>query len=307
MPKTIQPPETVTFHLYPLPSDANFHTLNEGDEVNRTNVTDESTDGFLIQADLEKVIHGEGSNLHSFIGLHFLFRGANEKRRFRAVSITIRFEDETRPLKDDPEVTKIWPDSEFTWKKTTTEIQDTQSVEGQVKGGACGATGSLTGRWQRQESRTATSSAKLSGVRTLLERKSGSHKNAVFVRMSEDIRGKSGVFNELRTAILVTRKREGNHRFKAHIRIEVDADFKFNVVRGIKKLVGRSHATDAVIFEPGINHFDEDDIASINNDKPGPEMIQKYGELPQSPQIVQITRKVKKENGIWKEVNDGLQ
>src|SRR5688572_4060657 len=100
-------PEIAHFQFYQVASDADWHTLNEGDEVNRSNVTDESTDGFTITATLEKALHGKGNNLNSFIGLHFSFHGANDKRRFRFAMITVRSEDEAKPLIDDPEVVKI--------------------------------------------------------------------------------------------------------------------------------------------------------------------------------------------------------
>ena len=296
--------EIPPFQLYMVASDANWHTLNDGDEVNRTNVTDDSTEGFAIQATLEKAIHGEDTNLHSFIGFHFSFRGANEKRRFKSVTITIRFEDEARPLKDDPEVIKIWPDTEYVWQGIVKEIEDTKSVEGQLKGGAYGGEGSVTGRWQRQEKFGLSSSAKLSGERTLLKRKAGSHKNAVFIRMSENSKERSGVFRELRTGILVARKKQGKNRFRAYISIRAEADFKFDVVKGLKKLVGTNHVTDPVIFEPSTNFLDTDNIAGINSDTPGPEMVGKYGQVASCSELMNVTRKVKKENGEWKEVGD---
>jgi hypothetical protein len=300
----IAKPEIPEFQLYLVASAADFHTQQEGNELNRSNVTDESTNKFTIQASLEKVIHGEGSNLNSFIGLHFRMKGANDKRRFKSVTITIRFEDEAKPLEEDPEVIKIWPDTDYFWQGMSKEIEDTKSVETSVKGSAPGGAGELgvVGKWQRQEKFVRNTPARLSGEKTLLKRRAGSHKNAMIIRMSENVQEKSGILRELRAGILIERKREGRHRFKMHLSISADADMRFDVVRGLKKLVGSNHVTDPVIFEPGTNFLDADDVGDINNDVVGPGMVGKYGEAASSTELANVSKKVKKEDGEWKEV-----
>ncbi|KAF2105900.1 hypothetical protein BDV96DRAFT_617596 [Lophiotrema nucula] len=292
------------FQFYHVASDADWHTLNEGDEINRSNVTDESTDGFTIAVTLEKAIHGEGDNLNSFIGLHFGFLGVNEKRRFRSVVITIRFEDVAKPLIDDPEVIKIWPDTEYVWQGMTKEIEDTKSVDGQLKAGAYGGEGSIGGKWQRQEKFVRNTPARLSGNKTLMLRKAGSHKNAMLIRMHENSQEGSGVLRELRAAILVARKHKGAHRFRAHVSIKAEADFRFGVIQGLKKLVGADHCTDPIIFEPGTNFLDEGDIAGINGKEPGVDMVSRYGDAASATELVKINKTLVKQDGEWREVAD---
>ncbi len=297
-------PLSVLFQLYLVQSGADWHTLNEGDEINRSNITDEATDGFTIMVNLEKAIHGEGTNLNSFIGFHFIFRGANDKRRFKSVDITIRFEDEAKPLQDDPEVIQIWPDTEYIWQGMTKEVEDTKSLEGQVQGGAYGGQGSLSGRWQRQERFVRNTPARLFGVKTLLQRKAGAHKNAMLIRMSENTQEESGVLRELRAGILVSRKREGKNRFKAYITIKAEADMRFDIVKGLKKLIGANHVTDPIIFEPGTDFLDIDNVAGVNGDVPCPEMVWKYGEAVSWTELMNVSRKIKKENGEWTAIAD---
>ena len=297
-------PKIAPIQLFMVSSDADYHTLNESDEINRSNVTDEANSGFSVMVDLEKAIHGEGQNLNSFIGLHFSFRGASDQRRFKSVTITIRFEDEEKPLQDDPEVIKIWPDTEYIWNGMNKEIEDTRSIEGGLQGGISGGGGSFSGKWQRQEKFVRNTPARLSGERTLLKRKAGSHKNAIFIRMSENTQERSGVFRELRAGILVARKREGNHRFKSYITIKAVADMRFDVVKGLKKLVGKDHVTDPIVFEPGNNFVDAANIAGINGDAPSAEMVQKYGEVASWTELINVSRKITKENGEWEQVDN---
>ncbi|KAI0182072.1 hypothetical protein GGR52DRAFT_527301 [Hypoxylon sp. FL1284] len=301
MADTTKAPEIPPFQLYAIAGDADYHTLNEGDEVNRTNVTDDSTHGFAIMVSLEKAIHGQGENLYSFIGFHFTFHGANDKRRFKSVIITIRFEDEEKPLQDDPKVVNIWPDTEYIWKGMARDVHDTRSLGGSAKGGAYGAEIGLEGQWQREETFVRNTPARISGEKTLLKRKAGSHKNAVRLRMSENAQEKSGILRELRAGILVKRKQAGAYRFRAYIDTKAEADMQYDVVQGLKKLVGRQHVTDPVIFEPGVNFLDDDDVAGINDGVPGVSMVKAYGDVASWTELSRVNKKVKKEGGEWKD------
>ncbi|RMJ17996.1 hypothetical protein CDV36_002317 [Fusarium kuroshium] len=305
MSDIVNPSEIAPFQLYLVASDADYHTLQEGDELNRSNVTDDTTDGFTIMASLEKAIHGEGKNLYSFIGFHFIFRGANEKRRFKRVTITIRFEDSAKPLQDDPEVEEIWPGTEYVWQGLTKEVQDTKSLTGTAKGGPSGGQAAIEGKWQREEKFVRNTPARLSGEKTLLKRKAGSHKNAIRIRMSENMQEESGLLRELRTGILVKRKRAGPHRFKAHFEIDAEADMRYDIVQGLKTLVGAQHITDPVVFEPGVNFFGTNDLAGINSREPDVEMVQAYGEAVSWTELANVSRKVMKDNGKWKEIVEG--
>lgn len=276
------------FQLHLVPSDADWHTLNDGDEINRSNVTDEATDGFMIIASLEKVVHGQGANLNSFIGLHFILQGANENRRFKFVKITIRFEDEEQPLRDDdPEVIQAWPEGNYFWKGMSKEITDTKAAEGQLQGGQI-VNGSLLGRWERQERFTKNTPATLSGTRRLLNRKKGANKNALVIRMRENTQEGSGVLRELRAGILVARRRPGNHRFKALISIETEADMRFRVVQGLKRLIGVQHITDPVILNPDVNFPASGDVAAGVVEEPNAKMMEAYGKAVSSIELTDL-------------------
>ncbi|KAF2966183.1 hypothetical protein GQX73_g7398 [Xylaria multiplex] len=280
-----KPPEITLFQLYLAPSEADYHTLNEGDEINRSNVTDDATDGFVILVSLEKAIHDTGPSLNSFVGLHFVFRGANDKRRFKVVSITVHFEDETKPAVDDPEVVHIWPDRDYTWQGMTRERTHTMSVGVSAKASLAGFEFGPEGRWQREEKFVRNTPARLSGHKTLLNRRAGSHKNAVAIRMSENAQEESGVLRELRAGILLRRKRAGPNRFLAKIDIKAEADFRYDIVRGWKKLVGSQHVTDPIVFQPNVNFFDENNVAGINNDLPSLAMVEAYGKAAMSTEL----------------------
>ncbi|EHK24805.1 uncharacterized protein TRIVIDRAFT_220244 [Trichoderma virens Gv29-8] len=270
-------PDIPPFQLFLEASEANYHTLNDGNEINRSNVTDDATDGFTIMASLEKVIHGEGTNLHSFIGFHIVLCGANYKRRFKVVTITIRFEDEAKPLQDDPEVVSIWPDTEYIWQGMTKDIQDTKSLGGTVEGGAYGAKVTLEGKWQRQETFVRNTPARISGEKTLLKRRGGSHKNAMRIRMWENPQEESGVLRELRTGILIRRNEQ---------------------VRSALRRTSRLRPRPTC----GINYLDADDVAGVNGGIPSAAMVRAYGEAASCVELTDVSKRVKKEDGEWRNV-----
>ncbi|KAI1126078.1 hypothetical protein F5Y10DRAFT_267420 [Nemania abortiva] len=290
-------PKIPPFQLYLVPSDADYHTRNEGDEVNRSNITDDATDGFIVQASLEKVIHSMADKLDSFIGLHFAFRGANSQRQLKSVNITIRFEDETKPLIDDPEVLHMWPNTEYAWQSTGKDVVDTKSIVTSAKLSVFGIEVGPEGMWQREEKFVRNRPARLSGERTLLKRHAGSHKNAVRIRMSENPQEQSGILRELRSGILLRRKQAGTARFKAYIDIEAEADFRYDIVRGWKKLVGTQHVTDPVVFQPGTNFLDEINVAGINDQLPSFDMVEAYGQAAMATGLDSASMKVVKNLG----------
>lgn len=93
----------------------------------------------------------------------------------------------------------------------------------------------------------------------------------------------------------VIRKREGKHRFEVHITIKAEADMRFDIVKGVKKLVGANYIT-AIIFEPGTNFVAADTVAGMISDVPRPEMVRKYGEAVSWTELINVSKKVKKEN-----------
>ncbi|EHK42519.1 hypothetical protein TRIATDRAFT_258064, partial [Trichoderma atroviride IMI 206040] len=199
-------------------SDANMHTLQDGDEDNRKNITDDSTDGFLIKITLDKVIHAEPPSLLTFIGLKFRFEGLDDRRRFRYVEVNIRFEDNTDPLTSlDPEVVELWPNGPHVWKQTDINTEVNISGEGTLQGGPSYAGGSAKGTWAKRSTYGFTDQATFSGATRLLEKKVGSD-NGVFLRLNESRHGRSGVVKQIHTGILLQRK-EGTGAFRAYFDI----------------------------------------------------------------------------------------
>jgi hypothetical protein len=126
---------TIPIQLSLTKADAGFHTLPGPDKVNNPNLRDDSTDGFLIQASLDKVIHGEGSDLATFIGFEFRFEGIDDRRRFRYVKVTIRFEDVGSPGINDPEVVDLWPNQHHVWNQTPVGQENESGGEVEARGG----------------------------------------------------------------------------------------------------------------------------------------------------------------------------
>jgi hypothetical protein len=182
-PKVIAP-----FKLYMTQSDSDYHVLDDGNP-NRTNITQEETEDFTIAIALEKAIHGKGKNLNSFLGFRINLRGANDKRQFKSVTITIRVEDEKNPGDDDddPDVVKIWPDRDYFWQGMTVTVKDTKSLEGQLQGGASGAGLSLGGKWSTESTSERSTPASIYGdIQNTKKRARGSHRNAMVIRMIEN-------------------------------------------------------------------------------------------------------------------------
>jgi len=291
--------------LYLDRSDAGYHTLDDG-KVNRGNVTDDSTNGFIIQITMEKVIHGKAPNLATFIGFHFRFRGINEERRFRYVQVTIRFEDVEKPLEDDPEVVDIWPDGDYVWSETNVEVEAGNEFEAGVEGGHAGVKIPLLGKWRQQQKFVRGARARLSGEKVLRKRKSGDHKNAVLLTLSENEPDRTGVLGAFRAGILLERKSATAKRFRAHFDIEARADFRYAAVRGVRDLFGRSHVTAPVTFDADHNHFGRGDVAGSNSkdnsNPPTAEMVREYGDAVSWTQLLSVRRVMARDQGQWKEV-----
>lgn len=293
---------TIPIQLGLEKSDANTHTLQDGDETNRKNITDDSTDGFLIKITLDKVIHAEPPSLLTFIGLEFRFEGIDDRRRFRYVEVNIRFEDVTDPLSSrDPEVVELWPNGPHVWKQTDVNAEVNISGDMGIQGGPGCVGGSANGAWAKKSSYGYTDQATFSGTARLLEKRVGSN-NGVFLRLNESRHGKSGVVKQIHTGILLQR-REGAAAFRAYFDIEAKADMKFPWANGLKKLRGIDHKTDPVIFVPGKNYLGWQDVAGITKDQPDAAMVRSYGDAMAWIELDPV-RKYERKEGEWRETED---
>ncbi|KAI1207924.1 uncharacterized protein F4807DRAFT_433752 [Annulohypoxylon truncatum] len=246
---------SVGFTAAPSGTQARFHTLNQGDEIQRENITDDTTTGLLIQADLLKVIHGQevpGGEAATLIVVGFRFQGINQRRRFREVQVTIHFEDEKEPLLYDPETIAVWPDREYSYEETSVTVEDTRSVDGGASAGASGAEVSLTGKWEVKETTDRAKRAIVTGARVRRGRNYGK-RNAVALSLYENESQKSGVIRDFRTAILL-RLHEDTVRFRGYFSIDALADVRYKTSWIIHQLIG-DRRNDPVIFKRGVQFY----------------------------------------------------
>lgn len=251
-------PEHFSIQLTPAYSQtqARFHTLNQGDEIQRENITDDTTSGLLIQADLEKVIHGDecpGGAAATLIVLLFRFHGINRRRRFREVQVTIHFEDEKEPLLHDPEVIAIWPDREYTLNEgTPVTVEETRSLEGGASAGAMGSEATAAGKWEVKTTAEKVEWAVLAGSRIRMGRNYGK-RNAVSLSLYENKSQRSGVVRDFRAAVLL-RLHDDTDRFVGHFSINALADLRYSAARGLHELLG-DRKNDPVIFKKGVQFY----------------------------------------------------
>jgi hypothetical protein len=247
---------SIQFAQAPSQTQARFHTLNQGDEIQRENITNDTTSGLLIQADLEKVIRGKESptgDAATLIVVSFRFQGLNQRRRFREVQITIHFEDKTEPLLHDPVIVGLWPDLEYTLsEQTPVTVEETRSIEGGGSAGATGGGANVTAKWEVKTTTERTDRAILTGSRVRIGRNYGS-KNAVSLSLYENKSQKSGVVRDFRTAILL-RLHDETERFRAYFSIDALVDLKYVAAKGLHQILG-DRKNDPVNFKRGVQFF----------------------------------------------------
>ncbi|KAL5083485.1 hypothetical protein Trisim1_001415 [Trichoderma cf. simile WF8] len=273
-------------------SDANTHTLQDGDETNRKNITDDSTDGFLIKITLDKVIHAEPPSLLTFIGLEFRFEGIDDRRRFRYVEVNIRFEDVTDPLSSrDPEVVELWPNGPHVWKQTDVNAEVNISGDMGIQGGPGCVGGSANGAWAKKSSYGYTDQATFSGTARLLEKRTQREP-------PRKVRG--GQTDPHRNPSTTPRV---DAAFRAYFEVEAKADMKFSWANGLKKLRGIDHKTDPVKFVPGNDYLGWQDVAGITKDQPDAAMVRSYGDAMAWIELDPV-RKYERKEGEWRETED---
>src|SRR5271155_2060105 len=93
--------------LNTVAEDRDYHRKNYDDEIQRPDVIDDICKGLLLQARIDRIVHGhetENGNPATLVVFGFRFHGIDENRRFRQAIITILFQDEMKRTEADPEV-----------------------------------------------------------------------------------------------------------------------------------------------------------------------------------------------------------
>ena len=238
--------------------DRSYHNRNDGDEVQRPNIIDDICRDLLIQAQIDRIVHGcekEDGEPATLAVFGFRFHGLNEKRRFRQAIITILFQDEIKRARADPEVIGLWPNGDFTLGETThVEIEDTHGGEVGGNVGIPQAGGQITGKWERKRSYQKTDRATLTGSIILdMTIRDYGPRNAVRLTIKENATASSGLVTDCKVAVLLRRNNDTD-RFQAFVKIKAKGDFLYDSVRGLRDLSGNSPANDPVTFKPGIQY-----------------------------------------------------
>jgi len=238
--------------------DRGFHGRNKKGEIQRPDIVDDICQGLLLQARVDRVVHGtekKGGSPATLIVFGFRFHGIGKKRRFQESTITIVFQDEHKKDDADPVVIFLWPNGDFTLDKPT-DIDVERSTGGEA-GGNVGATyGGVNAKrtWEKKKSYRKTDRASLTGS-IMLDRqvRDSGPSNAVLLTISEDETAQSGLVTDFRAAVLLRRQNDTD-QFAAKVKIDAKAHFFYNLVRGVRDVSGLSPANDPVIFKPGKAH-----------------------------------------------------
>ena len=77
--------------------------------------------------------------------------------------------------------------------------------------------------------------------------------NAVLLTIKEDETAKSGLVTDFRAAVLLLRKNDVD-QFTAKVSVNAKANFYYDLVKGLRDVVGSSPANDPILFKPGPEH-----------------------------------------------------
>ena len=244
-----------------------MHQKNSGpDEVQRPDVLDDLCLGLLLQARVDRIIHGragESGPPATLVVFGFRFHGLHGGRRFRSATITVVFEDEKRRGADyDPKVVGLWPNGDFTLGEPTVEqVEDTAAGEGggnaDVPAGAPVVTvgGHVVRSWEKKRSFSRKRSSKLTGSMFLdFSVREHGPLNAVLLTLSEDDAAATSVVAEFRAAVLLERKNDINV-FTAKVKMSGKANFLYNAIRAVRDVTPFAPANDHVRFKPGVQYL----------------------------------------------------
>lgn len=264
--------------------DRGYHQRNDGDEIQRPNIIDDICKGLLLQARIDRIVHGyetergerEPPTPATLVIFGFRFHGIDENRRFRQATVSILFQDEMKRTKADPEVIAFWPNGDFTLGQTTP-----MSVEDTIGGEAGGSVGGPQGgsqatlKWERKRNYERSDHASLTGSITLdMDVREYGPNNAVRLTINENTTATSGIVTDFRAAVLLRRKNDKD-RFLAFVKIKAKGNFSYNSVRGLRDLSGNSPPNDAVIFQPGMQYLRPATLARFMESKLAEEIDEK--------------------------------
>lgn len=244
-----------------------MHQKNSGpDEVQRPDVLDDLCLGLLLQARVDRVVHGragESGPQATLVVFGFRFHGLHSDRRFKSATITAVFEDEKGRGSDyDPKVVALWPNGDFTLgEPTVVQVEDTAA--GEVGGNAdvpaaapvVTVGGHVVRSWEKKKSFSRKRSSKLTGS-IFLDFSVREHgpPNAVLLTLSEDDAAGTSVVAEFRAAVLLERKNDTDV-FTAKVKMRGKANFLYNVTRTLRDVTPFAPANDPVRFKPGIQYL----------------------------------------------------
>jgi hypothetical protein len=238
--------------------DRDWRRKNDGDEIQRADVVDDLCAGLLLQARIDRIVHGhetENGSPATLIVFGFRFHGLDEKRRFKQATITILFQDEKKRTRADPEVIALWPNGDFTLgEPTEIDVEDTKGAEvgADVTGGTVVQAGAhVTRAWERKQSFKKTDRSTLTGSIILdTDIREFGPNNAVRLTINEDTAATSGLVTDFRAAVLLKRKNETGF-FLGTVKIKAKAHFAYNAIRGIRDIAAFRPRDDPVKFKPG--------------------------------------------------------
>jgi hypothetical protein len=185
----------------------------------------------------------------------FRFHGIGKRRRFREVAITVVFQDKEKEEDSDPIVASLWPNGDFTLGERT-DINTENKQGGEVTGnvGAPYGGGSTRWFWERSKGYVKTDRASLTGSVMLdMSVRDSGPPNAVILTLSENETVNSGLVSDFRAAVLLFRQSDAD-QFTAKVKINATADFRYNLVKGMREIIGQSPANDPIHFMPSPEH-----------------------------------------------------
>lgn len=236
------------------------------DEVQRPDVLDDLCLGLLLQARVDRIVHGragESGPQATLVVFGFRFHGLHGSRRFKSATITVVFEDEKKRGADyDPKVVALWPNGDFTLgEPTVVQVEDTATGEvggnADVPAGAPVVTvgGHVVRSWERKKAFSRKRSSKLTGS-IFLDFSVREHgpPNAIRLTLSEDDAAGSSVVAEFRAAVLLERKNDTDV-FTAKVKMRGKANFLYNFTRTVRDVTPFAPTSDPVRFKPGIQYL----------------------------------------------------
>lgn len=249
-----------TVQLIAEQDDRNYCQRDAPNEKQRPNIVNDFCQGLLLQARIDRIVHGRESKEGppaTLVVFSFRFHGLDDRRRVRQASITILFEDEKKRGADsDPVVTGLWPDGDFTLgTETTVNVEDTKGLEAGFNIGQSDLGANVIGKWERKENFQRPARASLTGSKMLdMDVREFGPDNAVRLTIKENPNSTSGVVTNLGAAVLLRRQNESD-RFVASVKIRAKGNFTYNTVRGLRNLLGYTPANGPVTFYPGLQYL----------------------------------------------------